>query len=146
MNQVCTFFVFGVPIQQAGSRAVPTGAGVRLISTGGKGLAGWRNQVAATAATYAAVHGLVDGPIRVDCDLLFPMPTSRPKKDRLRGVGWKITAPDVDKLLRATFDALTASGLIRDDARICAGSFTKRETTAATGLRITVSRLDETDL
>ena len=41
-----------------------------------------------------------------------------PKRDRVRGVKWRTVKPDLDKLCRAVFDALTDAGVITDDARI----------------------------
>lgn len=49
--------------------------------------------------------------------------------------------PDGDKLLRSTLDALTTSGLIRDDAQIADLRGVKRYADAATGARITITPL-----
>lgn len=49
--------------------------------------------------------------------------------------------PDGDKLLRSTLDALTTSGLIRDDAQIADLRGIKRYADHATGARITITPL-----
>lgn len=50
--------------------------------------------------------------------------------------------PDGDKLLRSTLDALTTSGLIRDDAQLVDIRGIKRYADAATGARITITPLN----
>ena len=55
------------------------------------------------------------------------MPKSRRAAVRQAGIASKTTAPDLDKLIRSTGDALTTSGLIRDDALICSVHASKLE-------------------
>ena len=76
----------------------------------------------------------------------FPMPASRPKRTQRIGIGWKLSAPDLDKLVRSIGDALTESGLIRDDARIGMVLASKVETTDWSGAEIKLHRLDEIEV
>ena len=57
-------------------------------------------------------------PLRLDVEFRFTMPKSRKKADRDRGWAYKVTKPDLDKLIRAIGDALEASGVITSDAQI----------------------------
>lgn len=139
-----TFVVHGVPAPQAGSRAVPTARGARLISTGGAGLQAWRNDVAAAAAVQAEEHGMLDGPMKVTVWFRFPMPKSRPKWKRATHGQWKTTAPDTDKLLRSLGDSLKAGGLIADDALIASWTACKVEVWEQwTGADITINTLEQ---
>lgn len=52
----------------------------------------------------------------VTCALFFTMP--KPKSAPKRRITYPDRNPDLDKLCRSTFDALTSAGTIEDDARI----------------------------
>jgi Holliday junction resolvase RusA-like endonuclease len=124
------FRVLGLPSPQAGMRAVPTGAGVRHITTGGTGLAVWRGQVSLAALAQAHALGKAAplmGPLALEVAFQFPMPRSRPASVRAAGRAPKSTKPDIDKLLRAVCDSLTVAGLIADDALISTVLATKQE-------------------
>lgn len=117
------FVVIGLPSQQAGMRSVDitTKSGkkiTRQITTGGKDLKSWRAEVSDAAKAQAEAVGCLHGALRMRVQFRFPMPKSRPAGLRLLGIGWKTTAPDLDKLVRAIGDSLTTSGLIPDDAVI----------------------------
>jgi Holliday junction resolvase RusA-like endonuclease len=83
---------------------------------GGVRLKTWRTAVAEAAAEYAELPPL-DGPLWLNVTFRFAMPASRRRAARLAGIAFKSTAPDLDKLVRSTGDALKTAGLIRDDAR-----------------------------
>lgn len=134
------FDVAGLPAPQGSKRHV--GRGVMVESS--KAVAPWRATVAARALEVSRGRTF-DGPLRLTVNFRFRMPASRPKRVRSVGVAPKTTAPDLDKLLRAVGDALTESGLIRDDARICEVRATKHEVTGWTGARIRIERLDPAD-
>ena len=137
--RVVSFQVVGDPTPQGSKTKMPNGA---MLEGGTADLRAkrinWRNAVADAARLQAETHGKLDGNLRLIVDFRFAMPQSRPKAVRERGMAWKHTAPDLDKLVRAVGDSLTAGGLIRDDARfvrIVAGKF---ETTEWTGATITI--------
>lgn len=110
-----------------------------LVEAGGLDHARWRNAVADAAKHIAdAREGPMQGPLRLDVVYRFPMPASRPKAARSAGLAWKTTAPDRDKLDRAICDGLQASGLIGNDAQICAGESVKYEVVGWTGATITL--------
>lgn len=134
---VVEFDVLGVPAPQGSKRHV--GHGIMVESS--KKLAPWRDSVAA-AARNAAIRGGVTrsltGPLNLDVTFRFPMPKARQAAVRRAGEGPKTTAPDLDKLVRGVGDALQASGLIVDDARIASITARKVEVTAWTGATIRV--------
>lgn len=135
-----TFDVIGIPKPQGSMKAFAVGGRARMKPSGGADFAAWRNAVA-EAARNVAGDAPLEGPLRLTVSFQFPMPKSRPKAMRANGVGYKTTAPDLDKLVRTIGDALTASGLIRDDALIAELVATKAEVTSWTGATITLEAL-----
>ncbi len=138
------FEVIGVPKPQGSMKAISIGGRARVKPSGGSDFAAWRNAVSQAAkdvAEHDDVPAPLDGPLVLLVDYRIPMPKSRPKRDRERGEAHKTSAPDLDKLVRTIGDALTASGLIVDDARFVAINATKVETTGWTGAVVRVERL-----
>ena len=131
-----SFNVIGLPAAQGSKKHV--GRGIMVESS--KALRPWRDSV--TAAAMAAHTGpALDGPLHLYVAFRFPCPASRSKAHRLaaaNGGARKTTAPDLDKLIRAVGDALTQSGVIADDARICSLASYKVEVTGWTGCTIEV--------
>lgn len=84
-----------------------------------------------------------EGAVRVDCDFRF----ERLASEERRGDPWPIQPPgptaqgDLDKLVRNVYDALTQSGLIKDDCLVVSGHALKRfvEAGETAGVRIVVS-------
>jgi crossover junction endodeoxyribonuclease RusA len=113
------FFVPGKPVAQGSKRHVGHGVMVEM----GKDLAPWRQAIAEYAKAEAKGEQFL-GPLRLRCTFWFPRPASHFGTGRNQG-NLKKTAPtyrdsnpDIDKLLRAVCDGLTASGVIRDDRYI----------------------------
>lgn len=139
-----SFEVLGIPVQQGSHKAVGRGKFSQIVETA-KGHGAWRTDVANEARDAMRRAGLtepLDGPLALYVTFRFPCPTSRPKAHRtaassLRGAP-KTTNPDLDKLVRCVGDALTASGLITDDARIYELHAHKVETTGWTGAEILI--------
>jgi crossover junction endodeoxyribonuclease RusA len=116
-----TFFVPGIPAPQGSKRHV--GNGVMIESS--KNLRPWRDSI-----TYAAREKTGGrlwwsmSPVEVTLEFIFPRPKSHygtGKNAAVKRVSaplHKVTKPDTDKLARAALDALTASGVIRDDAQV----------------------------
>jgi Holliday junction resolvase RusA-like endonuclease len=77
----------------------------------------WRDTVAwavARAMEHVDQVEPLAGPLRVAVVFTMPKPASRPK----RRVTFPDTKPDIDKLQRAAFDAVTTAGGWVDDARV----------------------------
>lgn len=104
--------VYGMPGPQGSKRHV---GGGRMIESSKK-VKPWRMDVKAAAEMLMAQSGVTtfDGPLRVRMVFTLPKPASAPKRRRT----WPDRKPDVSKLARSTEDALTDSGLWRDDARV----------------------------
>lgn len=56
----------------------------------------------------------------------------------IKTASWSTRKPDLDKLTRATLDAMVTAGTIADDARVCSLHASKREVVGATGATIRV--------
>jgi crossover junction endodeoxyribonuclease RusA len=107
--------VFGVPLPQ-GNKTVYNGHVVEGKTPDAReAFKSWRGAVADKARSAAEVHGTFpDGPLHLSLTFWMPKPASAKKGER-----WHWKRPDIDKLERAVLDALTQSGLIRDDSRVC---------------------------
>lgn len=104
--------VLGVPAPQGSKTRMPNGAMLEGGSqTGRDKQKAWRTAVADTAHHNRPTTPL-DGPLWLRIDLRMPRPKAR--KTAL----YCDRKPDVDKIIRATCDALTEAGMISDDSRI----------------------------
>lgn len=105
-GEVCVR-IYGEPAPQGSKRHV--GNGVMIESS--KKVAPWRE-----AVKWGLIHGAalqqITGPVTVAVTFYLP----RPKSAKVGAVPFR--KPDLDKLLRSTFDAINDTGLIEDDARI----------------------------
>ena len=102
-----TFEVTGVPVPQGSKNAYQRGGKIVLVEAS-RDLPHWRAKV--IAAAIEANNG--QPPFTQPCHLevIFWLP--KPKKPKFDEPGVK---PDLDKLVRAVGDALTQSGVIKDD-------------------------------
>lgn len=132
------FDVVGTPKPQGSMKAFAVGGHARQKPSGGLEFAAWRNAVSEAARHHAETVGTLDGPLRLNVLFRFEMPKSRSKAAHTAGRAPKTTAPDLDKLVRAVGDALTASKLIRDDSLFVVITAEKIETTEWTGATIVV--------
>jgi crossover junction endodeoxyribonuclease RusA len=113
------FFVPGKPVAQGSKRHVGHGIMVEML----KDLAPWRQAIAEYAKIEAKGEQLL-GPLWLRAIFWFPRPASHFGTGRNQGnlkesaPEFRDSNPDIDKLLRALCDGLTASGVIRDDRYI----------------------------
>lgn len=149
MIEPVLFVVYGDPSPQGGTKSVPinTKSGKRIyrkVTEGGVNLKSWRQEIAGAAEIQAQTHGCHDGPLRLEVEFRFAMPKSRPRWAILQKFLLRISAPDLDKLVRAVGDSLTAGGLIVDDRLICQCKSSKVEVFEGwTGVAIRVTPLDQ---
>lgn len=138
-----TFDVIGIPAPQGSKRAyVVRGHGV-IVDDNKEHVSAWRDSVAEKARETFLKFGQFDGALCLRVVFVFPLPKSRGLGVRRIGMAWKSTKPDASKLLRAVEDALTAGGLIADDARIAMLQVSKLEVDNAwSGATISVEKLD----
>lgn len=105
------FTVVGTPKPKGSKRHVGNGI---LVESAGEALVDWSQAVATTAAQARVRAGCapVADPCRVQLTFRLPRPKSNPKRRETL----PSRKPDIDKLARAVLDALTAAGLLTDDA------------------------------
>lgn len=119
------FEVPGTPMAQGSKRHV--GNGVLIESS--KGLKPWRAEIIAAAIEAASTseEWYAELSPRPTYAAYLTFTFSRPKGHYSTGVkgglkpsapDYKASRPDLDKLVRAVFDALTHSGVIADDSQI----------------------------
>jgi Holliday junction resolvase RusA-like endonuclease len=122
------FFVPGAVSAQGSKRHV--GRGVLMDMN--KGLQPWRDSITHAARKAAQDelnwrdnHGPVFvGPVRVTLAATYSRPKSHYGSGRNAAVlranapRFKTSAPDIDKVARAALDAITASGVWKDDAQV----------------------------
>jgi crossover junction endodeoxyribonuclease RusA len=127
-------FIPGKPAPQGSKRHVGHG----ILTESSKAVGPWRTLVAWHVAQQWRAAPL-DGPIAVRLEFVMPRPSSTPKK---KVTPPAIKRPDVDKLQRAIFDAVTGV-LWRDDAQVVDVCATKRlaELDELPGCRLQASRI-----
>ena len=101
------FFVAGIPAPQGSKTHV--GNGIMVESS--KKVKPWRQDVR-QAATEAAAGRVFTGPVFVILDFKLPQLVTDPHRWQHR------TTPDLDKLVRSTFDAIVSAGVLKDDALV----------------------------
>ena len=106
--------VYGSPAPQGSKKFMGMRGGHGVMIESSAKVKPWRQDVKAAALIARNGAPPMDGPIRASMVFTLPKPLSAPKKRRT----WPDKKPDLSKLLRSTEDALTDSGIIRDDARI----------------------------
>lgn len=112
--------VYGTPAPQGSKQAYVRGKRAVLVEVSRK-VKPWREAVVAAAQASGLSYGGI-----VAVQVIFYMPRPKSHYGSRKGQPYlKDTAPsypsgkpDIDKLLRSTFDALTTSGIIEDDSRI----------------------------
>ncbi len=147
MITLAAFEVVGLPAPQGSKRAIARGQRAVLVDgssdVGKAKTKAWRHAVAEVGRDIAEDEPH-DGPLQLSVTFRMPMPASRPKRVQQAGIWPHAVKPDIDKLLRATVDALTDSGLIRDDARLFAIEAEAFEVTGWTGAEIVLRRWEPT--
>lgn len=104
----------------------------------------WRSiAVGVLAPEGRPLSSVVDAPVRVTIEAVGARPKSIPKRAG-RGRAWRRTKPDVDNVSKSVLDALTTSGVLRDDvlvAELVARSYVAAEGEAP-HVRVRVELLD----
>lgn len=91
--------------------------GNAILTESSKRVKPWRQDVKASAEAWRARSGMpepLDCPLVVRMVFTMPKPAGAPKTRRT----YPMRTPDLSKLARSTEDALTDSGLWKDDARV----------------------------
>jgi Holliday junction resolvase RusA-like endonuclease len=127
------FTVTGVPVAQ-GSMSLFNG---RIIDQKVSALRPWRRTIQHAAKTVLAGRpGFGDDPICVSVDFFLPRPktVTRPRP---------CVKPDIDKLVRAVFDALTYAHVWADDSRVVMLRAAKFYADDQPGVRVKLGRLTQ---
>lgn len=112
--------VYGEPAPQGSKKAFVRGNRAVLVDDSKK-TKPWKRAVREACEdaieSWKEQHRYTFVPIdeAIECHMVFFMP--RPKS-LAKKVKWCFRKPDLDKLLRATFDGVTESQLWKDDARV----------------------------
>lgn len=123
MTASLTFNVFGIPAPQGSKNRGKHGS----MYEANKGLAPWRAAVEAAGvlARQRLKHpGWRETPVAADVVFYMPRPKAHYRTGRYTYLlrpdvpHYCYAKPDVDKLLRSTFDALTRARVFDDDARV----------------------------
>lgn len=141
--------VWGKPAPQGSKRHV---GGGRMIESAGQSLTTWREDVkqSALAAVRRELNGVaIAGAVSVEVTFMLKRPQSHFRTGRnahlLRDAAPQMPSrkPDIDKLLRSTFDALTTAGVYGDDSQIVSVVSSKTYTNSRAGALISVLALED---
>lgn len=117
-----TFWAPGVPVPQGSMKSFRHASTGRIITTSDNPkLKGWRTTLVETAQAHVGALGPIEGPVAMQVSFFFPRPASHYGKRGLRAAApaWLTSSKnDLDKLVRATCDALTNAGVWRDDGQV----------------------------
>lgn len=143
-----TINVIGTPAPQGSKRAFVVNGHAVMTESSSK-VKPWRQDVVAATHNTIATTGWQQpaGPVTVQ--ICFYLPRLKGHYGTGRNANHlkqsapthSCTKPDIDKLARATLDALTTSAAIKDDSQVARLSLEKRYADAATGARITITPL-----
>lgn len=123
VNVSFQFTVWGTPVPQGSMRAfIIKKTGRAIVTSSNKKVKPWRNEVAGAALQAIEVYGFPPmmnaEPVQMEVEFFFDKPKS------VKG-NFKVTKPDMDKLLRAIFDALTGVAY-KDDSQVVRCILTKQ--------------------
>jgi Holliday junction resolvase RusA-like endonuclease len=128
-----SFWIDGEPAPQGSKNGFVKNGRVVMVEASKK-VKPWRNAV--ELATKAQVSEPMTTPVEIA--LVFHVP--RPKTVNRK---WPAVKPDLDKLVRSTFDGLTTCGLYTDDALVIALSASKQYATDRIGCQVIASEVQD---
>ena len=103
--------VHGHPAPQGSKRCFCRNGRATVVESSSDRVKAWRAAVVAALQPIPASPHLT-GPVHVDLEFYLPRPKAH------RGAETHIKRPDVDKLVRATLDALTTARIYADDSQV----------------------------
>lgn len=132
-----TFFVPGVPAPQGSKSFKGMRGGKPILVESSKKVGPWRQVVAQVAALK--LREPLDGPITLDLEFVMPRTKAMGKKPAPP----MVQAPDIDKLVRSTCDALSGVAYGDDSQVVKLGALKRRaEHGEQTGAHITVNHYE----
>lgn len=133
--------VYGYPAPQGSKRPVRMRDGRTVLIESSKAVKPWRDAVVSALVSTGHNNMQLTGPLAVCIDFDLPRPKAHYKASgelRDDAPEMVIKTPDLDKLVRSTFDALTIAGVIRDDSHISELHSSKRYADGSPGARIVI--------
>jgi Holliday junction resolvase RusA-like endonuclease len=132
-----SYWIDGEPAPQGSKTGFIKNGRVVMVEASKK-VKPWREAVA--AQTSIQLKNLYDFPLKkpVEIALVFHLPKPKTVK-RI----WPAVKPDLDKLIRSTFDGLTTGGLYTDDALVIAVSASKQYATDRIGCQVIASEVSD---
>jgi Holliday junction resolvase RusA-like endonuclease len=128
-----SFWIDGEPAPQGSKNGFVKNGRVVLVESSKK-VKPWREAVART--TQAQVPCPLQNAVEVALVFHLPRPKTVTRK-------WPAVKPDLDKLVRSTFDGLTTGGLYTDDALVIALSASKQYATDRIGCQVIASEVQD---
>ena len=121
-----SYWIEGEPAPQGSKTGFIKNGRVVMIESSKK-VKPWREAVA--AQTKDKVQVAFQEPVEIALVFHLPKPKTVTRK-------WPAVKPDLDKLIRSTFDGLTTGGLYTDDALVIAVSASKQYATDRIGCQV----------
>ena len=128
-----SFWIDGEPAPQGSKNGFVKNGRVVLVESSKK-VKPWREAVART--TQAQVPCPLQNAVEVALVFHLPRPKTVTRK-------WPAVKPDLDKLVRSTFDGLTTGGLYTDDALVITLSASKQYATDRIGCQVIASEVQD---
>jgi Holliday junction resolvase RusA-like endonuclease len=128
-----SYWIDGEPAPQGSKTGFIKNGRVVMVESSKK-VKPWREAVA--AQTKAKVQVALEKPVEIALVFHLPKPKTVTRK-------WPAVKPDLDKLIRSTFDGLTTGGLYTDDALVIAVSASKQYATDRIGCQVTASEIQD---
>lgn len=113
-RRLLSFTVVGTPAPQGSKTGFVVGGRAVITDKNPTSLRSWRQDVRQAALEALPDGWPVDGAFTVSLAFRLPRPRSHPKSKGLRVT----KRPDLDKLVRATFDALGEARVYGDDSQV----------------------------
>lgn len=126
-----SYWIDGEPAPQGSKTGFIKNGRVVMVEASKK-VKPWREAVA--AETQAKVSSALQNPVEISLVFHLPKPKTVTRT-------WPAVKPDLDKLIRSTFDGLTTGGLYTDDALVIAVSASKQYATDRIGCHVTASEV-----
>ena len=132
-----SFFIEGEPAPQGSKNGFVKNGRVVMVESSKK-VKPWREAVTKKTAQHMSWETLnpITNPVEIALIFFLPKPKSVTRK-------WPSVKPDLDKLIRSTFDGLTTGGLYTDDALVIAVSASKQYATDRIGCHIIASEVQD---
>jgi Holliday junction resolvase RusA-like endonuclease len=136
-----SFFIEGEPAPQGSKTGFVKNGRVVMIESSKK-VKPWREAVALQTQEYRssrwpyAEQWTMTTPVEIALVFHLPKPKTVTRK-------WPAVKPDLDKLIRSTFDGLTTGGLYTDDALVIAVSASKQYATDRIGCQVIASEVQD---